>query len=1359
MVALSADPVQFEDAASILSLDPVIDADAYSYLNYGFQYMTAQDRARFFYLYNNPSYGPDTALEYLEDILYRTGRAEMEEEQAAIAKAADGGALNSIALSGAAPLYGLMNSVASLNTLAYKAEGREISPYDPTFQYGMTRDAIVGEVGSNIAESTSGAPRLFGQNIFQMGYNAVMSAAESALNVAAFGGAGTVAMGMGAFNSSYQQGLAAGKSDTDAFIDALVDGAIETGTEYFSVEAFLSDPTSPLGYFFKNLFTEGAEEGTGTILRTGYDQIKYGIDNAINTRIDELRVMGYSPTEAKRTALKEWLNELGADVATGTISGGVMSGPVAGQSYAENRSTGKALQENAGETGYQSLIDLAGTVELSKSGQKILEQLQSQLAQQSYGSEVSEGLSTEAMQGEKNQQAQQEAEDQRRAQVAEELDTEDARAELTDDKNQQAQQRGTGKVSRAKLGQLYREVAQKLDEKARDVLREFMSFDLAKELRQRGLPAQEAKDLAGSVLRIQDGSFTEADVRAVSGSTEARDALSAWTALAGAVDKAKGAISKMAGMLEKKNSANAETETSDEPGGAESEAPEDEFDVQAAEVQAEAENLLSSGGEASTLDGEEIEVLGVAPAEGAESDGAPRVRIRTADGTERSVAAKDIAYGAKDAGVYQLAAYAGSYGRNADQMYNLHQSGQDVDDYARAFSKAAQTGSDGRNLSLLVSSGAVDTLTPGQAQAAYDIGRSLRAQRSQVQQEALGAKGANVQVGKLDVSQINMASLNKQQRASVNVMGRMARALGINVRFVESVADETGRYTTENGSYDPNSRTLTLDIHAGSNYASDTNYAVMNTAGHELTHYIRQFADSALWDGYQDFVMDHLDSRIDLEGEIQKRMAQNEKLDRDGAIEEIVADASGEALSRLTEAQIQELAQENPTLMQKIARFMKKWISNLKKQIEIAFKGTEAKTEVARQMQDALDEMAEMWNGLLVEAGRNANQTAAKANQTAAKANQTTQKANQATQETHQTTKESEKLFIPYAHIDQRDIFSVKEEQTELFCSEVEEARFAYAAAAEVLLDDLNVSVPGQKIYIRDSQGALSVTGQNRTTSDLLARMKDETGWTWDEIRQALTAFADMGRADKDYPLVKNTIRNRRMEVYLHEMLTRGYKTLDGTQLAPWREYAEAMAAYQGSKGAGLDAQIAKGAIPFEEYAFAEEFADDGDVKYSVRDNSDEVKSIKQQISANASALNSMNPVVIVNVEIPSSNNPAAIRKWAVDQLRPTGYKVERKGFGVIEFGESRIKNSLNYLHEKGEIAAVTAIPQVLKRGIVAGEHADHKYRGFPTITFAAPVEINGMRGNMAVVVKQESRSPSSLSCISVLTFMPTPRL
>lgn len=148
-------------------------------------------------------------------------------------------------------------------------------------------------------------------------------------------------------------------------------------------------------------------------------------------------------------------------------------------------------------------------------------------------------------------------------------------------------------------------------------------------------------------------------------------------------------------------------------------------------------------------------------------------------------------------------------------------------------------------------------------------------------------------------------------------MGRLAKAAGFNVRFVESRANAQGRYTTPNGSWDGATRTLTLDVHAGSNSVEDTNYAMMHTAGHELTHYIRQFADSELWDGYQDFVMKHLGGKLDLEAEIRNKLEDDPRLDRDAAIEEIVADASGEALSRLTEAQIQEMATENPTLFEK----------------------------------------------------------------------------------------------------------------------------------------------------------------------------------------------------------------------------------------------------------------------------------------------------------------------------------------------------------------------------------------------------------------------------------------------------------
>ena len=46
----------------------------------------------------------------------------------------------------------------------------------------------------------------------------------------------------------------------------------------------------------------------------------------------------------------------------------------------------------------------------------------------------------------------------------------------------------------------------------------------------------------------------------------------------------------------------------------------------------------------------------------------------------------------------------------------------------------------------------------------------------------------------------------------------------------------------------------------------------------------------------------------------------------------------------------------------------------------------------------------------------------------------------------------------------------------------------------------------------------------------------------------------------------------------------------------------------------------------------------------------------------------------------------------------------------------------------------------MLKRGIQIGEHGNHKLREKHTVTFAAPIELNGVRGNMAVVVNMKNR-------------------
>lgn len=131
-----------------------------------------------------------------------------------------------------------------------------------------------------------------------------------------------------------------------------------------------------------------------------------------------------------------------------------------------------------------------------------------------------------------------------------------------------------------------------------------------------------------------------------------------------------------------------------------------------------------------------------------------------------------------------------------------------------------------------------------------------------------------------------------------------------------------------------------------------------------------------------------------------------------------------------------------------------------------------------------------------------------------------------------------------------------------------------------------------------------------------------------------------------------------------------------------------------------------------------------------------ETSSIKEQIEASRDQLNSMDVVASATVPTNLPNKDAAA-KWASDRLKATGYKVDRKGYGEIYFSKKDIDKGLRYADTPEEKAALAVLPQVLKRGIEIGGHGQHKGRAKQTITFAAPVELNGIRGNMAVVVNR----------------------
>lgn len=154
--------------------------------------------------------------------------------------------------------------------------------------------------------------------------------------------------------------------------------------------------------------------------------------------------------------------------------------------------------------------------------------------------------------------------------------------------------------------------------------------------------------------------------------------------------------------------------------------------------------------------------------------------------------------------------------------------------------------------------------------------------------------------------------------------------------------------------------------------------------------------------------------------------------------------------------------------------------------------------------------------------------------------------------------------------------------------------------------------------------------------------------------------------------------------------------------------------------------------------------AGEGDgVRYSLKNTTDKnVVSIKQQIANAAQELNAADPVVRKTVfNIFSSMNIKQKRAWAESEALKYGNRVDRQGYGSIEVSRKDVNSALNYLQSDGEIAAFTALPHVLKRGKEIYREADHKGRGYSTVTFAGPVEINGTRGNMAVVVRETSKN------------------
>ena len=1231
----------------------------------GYHMMTPEERDAYAYLFNQR--GADSANEYLSDLqpeLWRRRSIKNTQDNAEWAgKNAVNGVLGAIAARGG----NLMNDVTGVLAGIHSAFGGKLDAYDPIFDYGRNAQTFDSVNSQNIRENTQWA-NIGNVNPFQIVYGGLTSAADSFLAGGLFGATGgSLAQAAGAGSTALREGLESGKSYNDALMDAIATGTFEALTEKFSMDALFKGGTSGVKNIVRNMITEPSEEIMNLLLNLGYDRARYGTDDALGTRMSELRTQGYTEPEARVQLLME-LGGKALETALTAWVAGTTSGTVsAASTYAENKGIGKQIQENETTSrlleiadGLQGMPeDVRAMIEDQKAAlqatfrnafdseqEAVVSEAQSEEAVEEEPEAVEEepeateeepeateeepeateeprkvvkkvtetaeqlrrkalekqdafqaamdavaqkfGSAEDAIKAANEMREAQEAADRAEAAEAAEAaedssvapdevteyaqeETEEVLPDLASDvarnssneavpeaaseaaeettetaekaapKRPDTKKKKTPKLNDAKLGRIYRETMSRLDEQAQALVEgnfaetsvrkalqryAFLDTDSQGRVAQRDKPMQQLLEKVTSKAIYSAEKLTEQERSVLLGSKAAMRAVGEFTGIVprdGDTERKRirSAAEELYSLAQPKSKTAAEAAETSETGAA-----------------AEPQDVSVTVDEASEL----------APAE-----------------AEQVV--KEV---------------ASAYGSNADIVSGAYEQGQNVAEYATAFRTAYEYGQDGRNLENIKTSSALSVLNDNQIRTAYELGRGVRRTAAMPGQKQY----RGVPVGNVDTSALKGMKLNGTQQKSVGAIRRLAEAVGFNVEFIASAPNEEGKYTTKNGSWNSSTRMMTVDINAGRISAGDANYAMMQTVGHELTHFIADFADSELFNDYQEFVFGHLSEKMDedvLNDRIQKIIEGNAKqgktLTREQAAIEVVADASGDALLSLTEADIRELAQTKPTLLQKIADYIQKWTKKVVELIRKAYDG-QGRNSISEQMVDVAEEMGRKWVELLKDANARTTHTEV---YEAQKAEQTQERQNQAT-----TLRQQDGNFLAYNHIDQRTAETVRSVDTQLFCSEVEEATLYYAAAANMLLHDVEGSVSGQKFFTGDGE----VTGQKRMTSDFIARVKDSTGWTWEKIRNSIEQFAAMESGEQ---LPKNTVTNREMELYLDEVLSNGYTTTEGVKVAPADDYVAAKAQYRGSAGNAAPRSAYEGAVDFMEYAF-------GDVAYSVRE-------------------------------------------------------------------------------------------------------------------------------------------------------------
>ena len=330
----------------------------------------------------------------------------------------------------------------------------------------------------------------------------------------------------------------------------------------------------------------------------------------------------------------------------------------------------------------------------------------------------------------------------------------------------------------------------------------------------------------------------------------------------------------------------------------------------------------------------------------------------------------------------ELFDWATDLGEAGPVLVSAYRQTQNLETYARQFHNAFEYGKAGVPMDYVNKSQAVSYLNTTQREIAYEEGAKAHQRDLQGRQEKKRSGGTvdsstqkkptvslrGATVGGVTYAPVNKKAMDGRQWASVGTMKAFAQATGVNVVFYESQANERGEYEGANGFY--KNGTLYLDINAGRDRVAMGETAILKTAAHEITHYIKEGSPEQ-YEVLKNFVVEKLtrEKGLSIDDLVTDKQRREPGLSYEEAVDEVVADAC-EMMLKDSKA-VEQLARENRSLAERIRQWIRKWVRSLK----AAMEGLTADRPESRAMMQYARELQEIWDNALVDAVRNGRGT------------------------------------------------------------------------------------------------------------------------------------------------------------------------------------------------------------------------------------------------------------------------------------------------------------------------------------------------------------------------------------------------